>query len=513
MKNRSVTLDRSLTALVIPVILAVLLAACGSPDATALRNTVWELESLTGNDVFPGTTITLEFSDDQVSGSAGCNQYLGAYEAGSKNLSITSVGSTLMACVRSDGTLDEGIMEQEKQYLKTLQAAATYQVTADRLEIFDETGTLILVFVTSAGGPTPQAGETPGQPGEPEMVEKLAPIDRVEILVAESFPPQYFVLVESGLPNGCVEFDRYEVTRDGDAIRVAVINLEPVGMECEDVYGTVEHNVPLGSDFDPGTTYTVLVNDVAETFVTESAAPAPDMDPTPTASSTSACAVRTDWFEHTVVHGDTLFNIAQRSGSSVDELAAANCLADASQIFVGQTLYVPNPIPADGSPPIEWVKFYLILPEDNGQSGPPVGCGDSAVAVWRDRTRTGSLAGDIQASLEELFSIKTAAYGKSGYTHSLHDADLTVQNVTVDDSTVVIGLTGTLQLVGVCADARMEAQILLTVFQYPGFDSALITVDGANLKQLFDASGTVGDDEPYRRSELAWPLPASSGDS
>jgi len=310
-----------------------------------------------------------------------------------------------------------------------------------------------------------------------------------------------------------VEFDRYEVTRDGDTIRVAVINLEPVGMECEDVYGTVEHNVPLGSDFDPGTTYTVLVNDVAETFVTESAAPAPDIDPTPTASSTSACAVRTDWFEHTVVHGDTLFNIAQRCDSSVDELAAANCLDDASQIFVGQTLYVPNPIPADGSPPIEWVKFYLILPEDNGQSGPPVGCGDSAVAVWRDRTRTGSLAGDIQASLEELFSIKTAAYGKSGYTHSLHDADLTVQNVTVDDGTVVIGLTGTLQLVGVCADARMEAQILLTVFQYPGFDSALITVDGANLKQLFDASGTVGDDEPYRRSELAWPLPASSWDS
>ena len=28
-----------------------------------------------------------------------------------------------------------------------------------------------------------------------------------------------------------------------------------------------------------------------------------------------------------------------------------------------------------------------------------------------------------------------------------------------------------------------------------------------------DVSGTVGDDEPYRRSELTWPLPASSGDS
>ena len=45
---------------------------------------------------------------------------------------------------------------------------------------------------------------------------------------------------------------------------------------------------------------------------------------------------------------------------------------------------------SDDSPPTEFVKFYLILPGDSGQSGPLVGCGDSAVAVWHDRTRTGS---------------------------------------------------------------------------------------------------------------------------
>jgi hypothetical protein len=50
-------------------------------------------------------------------------------------------------------------------------------------------------------------------------------------------------------------------------------------MACTDVYGTVEHNIPLGSDFDPGTMYTVLVNDVAETFVTQDAAPTPAVEP------------------------------------------------------------------------------------------------------------------------------------------------------------------------------------------------------------------------------------------
>ena len=480
--------------------------------------------------------------------------------------------------------------------------------------------------------PSPQASETPAESKEPKMVEVLAPIDRVEILVAESFPPQYFVEVESGLRNGCEEFDRYEVERKGETITVTVTNLEPAAKDiaCTEEYRTVMSNVPMGSDFEPGRTYTVLVNDVTETFVTQGSAPGPGpvsaalgspfqlkvdqtaliepqgpmvdfmevvedsrcptgaacvwagrarilirvssvgdvlgfgiqdltleagqvdlakdsvevvydtylfellaLDPYPqategdaqpeqpdytatlvvskveaapapgaTATSTAACTVRTDWFEYTVVRGDTLFSIAQRSGSSVEELAEGNCLGDPTKISVGQRLYAPNPIATNSPRPTDFVQFYLIIPEDNGQSGPAVGCGDSAVAVWRDRTVTGSLPNDIQASLEELFAIETEAYGKSGFTHSLYDADLTVQSVTVSGDTAVINLTGTLQLVGVCADARMEAQILLTVFQYPGFDSALITIDGRNMKQLFDASGTVGDDEPYRRSEV-----------
>jgi hypothetical protein len=97
--------------------------------------------------------------------------------------------------------------------------------------------------------------------------------------VAESFPPQYFLLVESGLPNACIKFDRYEVTRDGDTIEVAIINRERADIECVEEYETVENNIPLGNDFESGTTYTVLVNNVTETFVTQGSAPAPDLVP------------------------------------------------------------------------------------------------------------------------------------------------------------------------------------------------------------------------------------------
>jgi hypothetical protein len=149
-----------------------------------------------------------------------------------------------------------------------------------------------------------------------------------------------------------------------------------------------------------------------------------------------------------------------------------------------------------------FARFYLIVEGDAGNSGPPVGCGDSAVAVWRDRTLTGSHLEDLRASLEELFSIKSAEYGDSGFVHSLYDSDLAVERVEFNGDTVEIDLTGTLRLLGTCADARMQSQILLTVFQFPGFMNAMITIEGRNMKQVFDLSGMVGPDDPYHREDV-----------
>ena len=54
------------------------------------------------------------------------------------------------------------------------------------------------------------------------------------------------------------------------------------------------------------------------------------------------CVVRTDWFTYTVQSGDTLFRIAQRVGSNVNELALANCLSNTNLVYVGQVLRVPR---------------------------------------------------------------------------------------------------------------------------------------------------------------------------
>lgn len=78
----------------------------------------------------------------------------------------------------------------------------------------------------------------------------------------------------------------------------------------------------------------------------------PTWTPSPTATHTppvNACNPRTVWQVYRVIAGDTLARIASRTGSTVAELAQANCLIDANRIEVGQQLYVPQ-IPAPPAP-------------------------------------------------------------------------------------------------------------------------------------------------------------------
>ena len=91
------------------------------------------------------------------------------------------------------------------------------------------------------------------------------------------------------------------------------------------------------------------------------------------------CAIRTDWPTYSVVAGDTLFSIAQKVGSSVNELAQANCLTNTGVIVVGQQLRVPRlpeqpgqtPVPpiataAPGTPPpAESASINFTAPQPN----------------------------------------------------------------------------------------------------------------------------------------------------
>ncbi|MFC2029222.1 META domain-containing protein [Chloroflexota bacterium] len=124
------------------------LAACGGSGADSLRDTAWDLTSLTGSDLIPGTKITLEFVGDEISGTAGCNHYGGTYETSGDSLTLVDLYATEMGCLEP-----QGILEQEATYLSALRSAAGYQIEGDRLEILDGAGKEILVYVAVSSEP------------------------------------------------------------------------------------------------------------------------------------------------------------------------------------------------------------------------------------------------------------------------------------------------------------------------------------------------------------------------
>ncbi len=89
--------------------------------------------------------------------------------------------------------------------------------------------------------------------------------------VAESFPPQYFADVTSGLPDGCTKFARTALRRDGDVVFVDVFNTRPArdDVACTMLYGEHESAVALGSDFVSGRTYVVDANGTRESFTAQ----------------------------------------------------------------------------------------------------------------------------------------------------------------------------------------------------------------------------------------------------
>ncbi|MFW5690891.1 MAG: LysM peptidoglycan-binding domain-containing protein [Chloroflexota bacterium] len=89
----------------------------------------------------------------------------------------------------------------------------------------------------------------------------------------------------------------------------------------------------------------------------------------------AACVPRTDWPVYTVQSRDNLTVIANATGSTIDELAEANCLRNRNRLDRGQTLHVPRlPGQAAGGGPAAPVT-------DSGDAPGATGCDMALVAA------------------------------------------------------------------------------------------------------------------------------------
>lgn len=97
---------------------------------------------------------------------------------------------------------------------------------------------------------------------------EVAPIDGLDVLTLETFPPQYVVHILAGLPSGCAQPLSHQVVgRQGNVIQVSVLNSLPDNAICTAIYGTYELSINLGSDFVSGQTYIVRVNNKEVSFM------------------------------------------------------------------------------------------------------------------------------------------------------------------------------------------------------------------------------------------------------
>jgi hypothetical protein len=96
---------------------------------------------------------------------------------------------------------------------------------------------------------------------------KLAPIEEISVMMLTSDPPEVQVYFKGGLADSCTTFNGLHVERSVSTFMITVTVRRPVDAVCAQVYGTFEKYENLGSDFVPGETYTIHVNDRTTSFV------------------------------------------------------------------------------------------------------------------------------------------------------------------------------------------------------------------------------------------------------
>jgi heat shock protein HslJ len=93
--------------------------------------------------VIQGTEVTALFGPiGNLTGSAGCNSYNGAFTtSGSNGITIGPLATTMMYCG------EPGVMDQETAYLALLRTSSSYEVTGDGiLNLMNSAGTPVLVY-------------------------------------------------------------------------------------------------------------------------------------------------------------------------------------------------------------------------------------------------------------------------------------------------------------------------------------------------------------------------------
>lgn len=107
-----------------------------------LERTSWLAEDIRGRGVIDDAQSTVSFDGDgRVSGSGGCNRFIGSVEIRGESIAFGNLASTRMACAPA-------LMDQEHKFLDALAAARSYRFAnpGHKLVLVGADGALLVRF-------------------------------------------------------------------------------------------------------------------------------------------------------------------------------------------------------------------------------------------------------------------------------------------------------------------------------------------------------------------------------
>lgn len=121
------------------------LATYDPAEPTPFEDTSWGLKfmSIDGNvaALLPFTEVTASFSDGQVTGSGGCNDYSAPYTQNGRTLTIGAIAVTTTQCSEPGG-----VMEQETAFLAALAQVAAVEQVGGVLTLLDTDNTPLILL-------------------------------------------------------------------------------------------------------------------------------------------------------------------------------------------------------------------------------------------------------------------------------------------------------------------------------------------------------------------------------
>lgn len=120
-----------------------ILSSCASPFGNLeLNGTRWILQANHDRELLEDIAITLKVTEQELSGSSGCNLYFAKYTLKPVNgIQINELANTEMACNEP-----VGVMEQEVEYLNTFRSVTSYRYEEEKLFLLNDLGDTLLEY-------------------------------------------------------------------------------------------------------------------------------------------------------------------------------------------------------------------------------------------------------------------------------------------------------------------------------------------------------------------------------